>query len=304
MSWVAVAVGGGALIGAGASIYGANKNADAIGDGADQAAAFQNRALDASIALSRPQLEVGNSALGVLASLYGLAAPSQIDFDNLGGKVGLYKPGSGLSQQQQGVINSFVDSFGFNPLNSPEQAANVSTDDFASNRHFSDYAAFQAAFGYDPLSRDGNPYLDQTLQTPTEAAQQTDSVDLQSLINDNPIIQFQRQQGEQTLDRAAAARGLSQSGGALKDLLQFNNDVTAQGAQQFVLNPLFELAGFGQRATAGASSAFQNTGNNLSNLAFQSADARGSAYQNAGNSIANLGNTALQLGLMKHFGVF
>jgi hypothetical protein len=308
MGWVAI---GTAVLSAGASIYGARKSAEAYEEGADQAAAVQREAMHMQVALQRPHLEVGNSALATLSQIFGLAPPSQIDFDNLlsgsaGARQQQFQPGQGLTNQQQQVVQSFTASFGFNPLSSPEQASRVKTSHFASDRHFDDYGAFQAAFGYDPLKREGNPFLDKSLQRQRAAQAQATSggLDLNRLVAQNPLIQFTQQQGERAIERGAAQRGLNQSGGTLTDLARFNQGLASQGIQQFVLNPLMELAGFGQRAAGNLGQAYTTTAGNLGNLYMGAADARGSAYQNTANQIAGLGGQMANLGMLKKFGYF
>lgn len=78
MSFVAVAIGGAGLLGAGASIYGANKAAGVQSAAANQAAAIQQQAMDyqkqnyntASGNLS-PFIQNGQGASNLLASAYG-----------------------------------------------------------------------------------------------------------------------------------------------------------------------------------------------------------------------------------------
>ena len=291
MTWGAVATIGGAVLGAGASIYGSNKAAGAEKDAARAGAAFQNRALDTQLALSRPQLEVGNSALGVLAQLFGLDAPSKLDFDGLGSGAsatqnGLAtdRPATGaeLNQLYRDILGREADPGGLQYY----LQNGFSPADFANATRGS--AEYRQKFEAGTLPRsETDPNFQQEQQ---QAAQQQpgQSVDFDSLVSNNPLIRFQRQQGEQSINRNLAARGLNQSGGGLKDLTQFNSDLTGAGIQQFVLNPLFQLAGFGPQAAAQAGGAVSSTSNNLSNLALQSGQARSSAFQNQGNILGNL----------------
>ncbi len=327
MTWATVAIVS-SVASAGASIYGARKNAQAIEAGSDQAAAVQREALRTNVALSRPQLEVGTGALGILASLYGIAPPTPIDFDNLGG-------GSG---QGRGNIsgNRGLDGLAVIP-GATWQGRPVFTDE---------NGGIYAPTGRDASVEGGVTYLGQASEGnmrfkgpggnsrrfiktstggmldyrdgqffehrgpranpieigPYQQAPEPDAaaagavpgtvpgagLNLNELVANNPLIRFNREQGEQAIARGAAARGLNQSGGTLKDLSRFNQDLAGAGVQNFVLNPLFELAGFGPRAAAQIGGAAMTTGTNLGNLAMGAANARGSAYQNAGNTIGNL----------------
>ena len=281
MPWGAVA---GAVIGAGASIYGSNKASKAIEKGGDAATAFQSRAFDTQLDIARPQLEVGNSALGVLAQLFGLDAPSRIDFDNLGGTnrngyaddrnatpaeiTQIYRDVLGRDPDPGGL--QYYTQGGFTPA----QVAD----------------AHRGSAEYRTLSEQGR--LPES-ETNPQSQQQNQGVpgqgaNLDELVANNPLIRFQREQGEQAIARGAAARGLNQSGGTLKDLTQFSSDLTGAGVQQFVLNPLFQLAGFGQQQGAQLSNAAGAQGTNLGNIALGQADARASAFQNQGNTLGNL----------------
>lgn len=354
--WVAA---GSALVGAYSAYSGASKNADAIERGAQIGSDIQRDALNTSIALARPQLEVGNSALGVLASLYGLQPPSALNFDGPGGIGG---QGSGfagvdfdpdrpmtaaqVTQAYRAVFGRDPDPQGlqFHLTRGPREGAGglgrtfnkihtkTSRDLFGVNDDTPDRRAFtfneflQAAQGSDeyldkkergilPPTVEGGQYsanfsgneikdpkaralfFQQQEQAQQDAQPAAAGLDLNELVANNPLIQFNRQQGEQAIDRGAAARGLNQSGGTLKDLATFNQDLSGAGVQQFVLNPLFQLAGFGPQASGQVNQAVQNTGNNLSNIALGAADARGSAYQSGynafGTAISDFGGAAL-----------
>jgi len=327
--WIA----GAALVGAGAGIYGANRSSDAIGDAGDASAAFQNRALDTQIALARPQLEVGTGALGILANLYGLPAPEQIDFGGLGGG-GLggrnrqFGGAAGFQEATQGLSPIagatwkgrpvFTDgSGGLYTSRGRDATVGSAGVEFLGQAGEGDagtkFAGARVKAGQGILDyRNGQfyagrgdraPQINVATPTPIEQPTQqggaapgtpsTGGLNLEDLVANNPLIQFNRQQGEQAIDRGAAARGLNQSGGTLQDLSTFNQQLSGAGVQDFVLNPLFQLAGFGSQGSAMASNAVGSNANNLSNIAMNTGNARASAFQNAGN-IA--GNTISDLG--------
>jgi len=306
---------------------GGDRNADAIAEGSREAAAFQNRALDTSVALARPRLEVGNSALGQLASLFGLKQPSELNFDGpggLGGARSLYGDGD-TPLTAEGITQAYRDILGRDPdqgglqfyltrgtrrggtegfLGLGGQEGERSSFTFneiaAAHRGSSEYAQRLSEGTLPPSESPGAGSVNYTgsgisdpnakslsLGEQENTAGPNPSVDLQSLVENNRIIQFNRQQGEKAIDRGAAARGLNQSGGTLQDLAEFNQDLSAQGAQQFVLNPLFKLAGFAESAGTQLNNSVRGTNNNLSNLAVGAADARGSAFQNSANIFGN-----------------
>ena len=322
MSWVAAAVIGSAVAGAGASIYGARRNADAIAEGSDQAAAVQREALRTNVALSRPQLEVGTGALGILASLYGIAPPTPIDFDNLGGGAGgrgaisgnrgldglaaipgatwqgrpvftdenggIYAPTGRDASVEGGVTYLGQASEGNMRFKGP--GGNTARFIKTSTGGMLDYRDGQFFDHRGPRANpiEIGPFQESTQPGVGPAGAPGAGLNLNDLVANNPLIRFNREQGERAIARGAAARGLNQSGGTLRDLSRFNQDLAGAGVQNFVLNPLFELAGFGPRAAAQIGGAAMTTGTNLGNLAMGAANARGSAYQNAGNTIGNL----------------
>ena len=73
---VAVAIGGAAVLGAGASIIGGNKAAKAQQKGADQASATERYMYDTTRADYAPWRAAGATALTALMNLYGLPAPA------------------------------------------------------------------------------------------------------------------------------------------------------------------------------------------------------------------------------------
>ena len=319
MAWVATAVVAGSALGAGASIYGANKNADSIEDASEQGIAFQNRALSTQLALSRPAAEVGNSALGVLADLFGLDAPSKIDFDDLG---------AGGGTRAGGVANTAETLDGLTPITGATwKARPVFTDGkggiysvrgrngtierngvaYLGQASEGNGLFFEGSFVRDGPGvvdfRDGDFFsgrkanakqipieapVAQGAQDGAQAGTPSRGLNLEDLVSNNPLIQFQQEQDFKQATRAGAAAGLNQSGGFVDEIGAQAGRRTANGIQDFVLNPLFQLAGFGQQAGAQASNAVGANANNLTNLAANAGEARGSAFQNAGNTVGNL----------------
>lgn len=91
MSWVGIAIGGSALIGAGASIYGANKASQAQQEAGQQSLAFQQQVYadqqrnqaaqrqvyDQQRGALQPYIDAGAGASGKLSTLYGLGGNGQ-----------------------------------------------------------------------------------------------------------------------------------------------------------------------------------------------------------------------------------
>lgn len=109
----------------------------------------------------------------------------------------------------------------------------------------------------------------------------------------DPGYAFRMQQGQQALERSAAAKGGLMSGGALKGISRYGQDMASQeygnAYNRFNQNQnqrfgrLSQIAGMGQGANNIMSGVNQNYGNNMGNLAL-------GAGQNKANSAIAQGN--------------
>lgn len=103
----------------------------------------------------------------------------------------------------------------------------------------------------------------------------------------SPGYEFQMQQGAQAIDRGASARGLLGSGARLKALTDYGQGVAAQGYGDY-LSRLAGVAGVGQQTAATTGQQAIQTGQVVGQNTLNAGAARASAYQNTGNSISNL----------------
>lgn len=116
----------------------------------------------------------------------------------------------------------------------------------------------------------------------------------------DPGYQFRQQQGQQGLERSAAARGGLLSGAAMKDAMRFNqglaSDEYANAFNRFQtnrsnkLNPLQSLSGMATTSTNQIANAGQTYANNAGNAMMGGADARASGYLMNGRIGSNLVN--------------
>lgn len=105
----------------------------------------------------------------------------------------------------------------------------------------------------------------------------------------SPDYQFALQQGTQTLDRSAAARGRLYSGGYGMDLTKYGQGMASQQLNNYT-NRLADIAGLGQVASTNLAGQGQNFANAYGNNLQNAADARSSAYAanaNASTGVAN-----------------
>lgn len=113
----------------------------------------------------------------------------------------------------------------------------------------------------------------------------------------DPGYQFRMDEGQQALERSAAARGGLLSGAALKDTARFSQGLASQeyGAafdrfntnRTAKMNPLLSLAGAGQTASTNAGSAGQQFAGTASNTLGQYGAAAGQNILGAGNARAS-----------------
>lgn len=111
---------------------------------------------------------------------------------------------------------------------------------------------------------------------------------------EDPGYQFRMQQGEQAINRAAAAAGRYDSGRALKDLTEFNSGLASQEFgnaynrwnldQTNIYNRLSGLAGTGQQTATQLANLGSNMASNIGNLTVAGGNAMASNYLNAGNA--------------------
>jgi hypothetical protein len=109
----------------------------------------------------------------------------------------------------------------------------------------------------------------------------------------SPDYQFALQQGQQGVDRDAAARGALYSGGHTADVLKFGQGLASQQFNNYT-NRLASLAGVGQTAANELGAYGQNTANSIGNLMTNAGNARASSFLQqgriAGQTAGALGN--------------
>lgn len=113
--------------------------------------------------------------------------------------------------------------------------------------------------------------------------------------------QFGLNQGLGSLNNQMAARGMRNSGAALKAATRYGNDYAttkfdgafnrAQANRNAVLNPLQSLAGLGQSGASTIAQAGQNNANNISQTQASLGNALGANYIAQGNALGNAANS-------------
>lgn len=103
----------------------------------------------------------------------------------------------------------------------------------------------------------------------------------------DPGYQFRLQQGQQGMDRGAAARGRLYSGGYDADRMAYNSGMASQEFGNW-WGRQAELAGVGQRTASGLGQMGMGMASNIGNMYRDAGAARASSYQQQGNNWANV----------------
>jgi hypothetical protein len=270
MAWVAVAIGGSALLGG----IMANKSSKAQEAAAQQSIAEQQRQYDTSRADAAPWRDAGKLSLSRLMELMGLgpqagagalAAPTRQQFTTT-------TPGTpGTATTPNGPGTSVVYQGGRGGTTSFDQAGfDKAQQAYQNQTPSSDYGMLMKQFT---------------------------GQDLQS----EPGYQFGLSEGEKGINRATSARGGYDSGATLKSLLKYNQDYAgtkydaAFNRDQIVKNQMYNqlagISGTGQTATAQTAALGANTANQISQSYQNAGDARAAGLVGMGNAVnSGVGN--------------
>jgi hypothetical protein len=141
---------------------------------------------------------------------------------------------------------------------------------------------------YDQTRQDQLPWLNAGSNALSQM-QALNSGDFSSF-KQSPDYQFAYDQGMQSLDRSAAARGGLYSGGHSADLMKFGQGLASQNYGTFY-NRLQSLANQGQTTGSGLGALGASAASNIGNAYTNAGNARTSAYMNQGNNYAGLAAT-------------
>lgn len=249
---------GGALIGANAAKSAANTQADA----ARYAADLQQQQFDKQVELQQPFRDAGLAGQNRLMQLLGI--------------------GAGYDQGRNN----------FNP--EAYLAANPDAAEWAKAKGGNVNDLAYQHWVLDGKRRQGDFWYDKSV--PADFGSAMRDFGMQDFQTD-PGYQFRQQQGQQGLERSAAARGGLLSGAAMKDAMRFNQGLASdeytnafnrfQTNRSNKLNPLQSLSGMAQTSTNNLTNASQNYANNVGNAVMGGANARASGYLTQGRIASN-----------------
>ncbi len=260
LDWVGI---GSAILGAGASIFGGNKAADAMKDASGQSNAVAREIYGQQRADQMPYMQSGYQALNALNRLYGLG---QVDTDIAAQGTG--PNGLRPTQIMQGKKMVYVDQNGNGYV-------------FAS---YGENAGEQYPAGY---------YAQyDTRKNKPKGQQAPASQDRYGGFYASPGYQFRLDEGGRAIDRSAAARGMLLSGAQNKALTRFGQGVASDEFMNYS-NALRNIAGLGQVSNQSVSGAAGQYGANAANAAMGSGMARASGYMGMANTVGSVANGVL-----------
>lgn len=217
MSWIAVAIGGSALLGAGASIYGANKQAGAAGD----ASAAQLGMFGQTQQNLAPWMQGGSAALSDLEGLLGITPGTP-------GTPGT--PAHGFLNRVPGTSGTPGTAAGFDP-NAP-LVKPFSLQDFQQSPAYQ----FNLEQGMNAINKGanarGNYYAPQTLQDLGKFAQGTASNEFQNAFSNYNTNQNNIFSRLQTLSGQGANAAANLGGFSAQTAGQIGQNITGAGNAQ------------------------------------------------------------------------
>lgn len=164
----------------------------------------------------------------------------------------------------------------------------------------SGYATDEQRRQFDITDQNARPFREAGVKALGQFATENDVPLDPSKVQMDPGYQWGLSQGQQAIDRKAAAGGGRISGASLKAAAQYGNDYATtkydaaynrtNQARADRLNRLAALAGIGQTATGQVATAGSNAANSISNIATAQGNAAGAATIAQGNIWSGAGN--------------
>lgn len=289
MSWTAVIIGAGTVIGGAVAGRGAGDAADAQSDASAAAIEEQRRQFDTLLNVTSNQRAIGNQALNALGSIYGYqpaAGFANDEFDITGGVSRLratqpviagnaeLPPGTTVQHAHDGYYNVFYNGqrIGYLRPGGPNGrfVNDTGTD---TNELWRQWEEEQRVIAGNRTNDMASPPGGNTPAGPDYSA-----------FYQSPDYQFRLNEGLNAVQNSAAARGGLYSGNAFRGINEFAQGSAANEFGNYV-NRQLALAGMGQAATTQAGNAALTTGANIGNLLVNQGNARASGIVGQTNAI-------------------
>lgn len=277
MTWVAVAVGAGAVVSGVAANRAGSRAASASQQGTNASIAEQGRQYDQTRRDNSGRMFLGDQAGDTLARLYGWAPASQAadrEAANAPLTVGDTNLPAGTTTRDIGGGWSEV-WYGGQRIGSLRPGG-------ANGRFVNDT-------GFDVQGA-----IAQRAQQGSAQAAPTGRPDLGAFF-ESPDYQFNLGEGQKAIDRSLAARGGALSGASVRESTRYASGMASQQFGDYT-NRLLTIAGLGNAATSNVTQAGMNMANNNSNALLNNANARASSYMTQAQGV----NNAVQGGISNY----
>jgi hypothetical protein len=267
-----------------------SKAAEAQQDAAEASLEEQKRQYDLSREDLAPYRQSGQNALAAMNYEMGLGArpgitPDIVEVPAVAASGGGYAP-QGAQPQNNNANLGFLQSA-------------------LSDTPYGAMLAPQGGQGYGSAGSPAQYYVNgQAFGSQAEAQAYADgqTYDYQGF-QETPGYQFQMDEGQKAIERAAAARGLRLSSGTLKEADRYSQGLASQEYGNYY-NRLAGLAGVGQSATNTSVNLGQNYANQASNSLMASGNAQASGYQGQNSALQGTMNNLSTIAGMNQAGYF
>jgi hypothetical protein len=277
---VAAAAVGSAVVGGYVSSQNAKKAAKSSEKGSDAAAQVQWDMYDQSRKDQMPWLGTGQNALRQLAALNGVMYSDDPEATKpLSQRGGSIDSLDDLNQLYREVLGRDADSSG------GKYYLGWDVQDVLADMRGSDE--------YNRLKAAGKLPKPSSI-TPVNRGGFSQRPDYSAFFN-SPDYQFAFQEGNRAVNAGLAARGLSNSGRAMKELTRYGQGAASQQLNTY-RNALAAMAGVGQTTAANLGSQGMQAGQIIGQAKQNSADARASGYLGQGNAWSNAINQGIGAG--------
>jgi hypothetical protein len=285
MTWGMVAVAGATVVGGVLSSSAAGKAANVQADAADRSAELQREQFERSVELQEPFRQGGLQGQNRLMTLLGLGGTAQYDDTAYNKALADYNASLSRLDPSQFTTGGTSGGGGYYISSGDQEIYQAGTGGTGGTFDQAGYDTARA--GIVAPNREQFKLAGGDVNDPMFGKYATAEYTPEMFAKgQDPGYQFRLKEGMQGLERSAAARGGLLSGGTLKGIQRYGQDMASQEYQNAfnryqaertgTLNPYQSLAGVGQ-----------STANTLGTMGMNYANQAGETYQNAANARAS-----------------
>ena len=311
MTWGMVAVAGATVVGGVLSSSAAGKAANVQADAADRSAELQREQFERSVELQEPFRQGGLQGQNRLMTLLGLGGTAQ--YDDTAYNRALADYNASLSRLDPSQFTTGGGGGGGRMVSTGSDGMEYYQEGTGGGGTFDQAGYDKARAGIVAPNREQFKLAGGDVNDPMfgkyATAEYTPEMFAKGI---DPGYQFRLKEGMQGLERSSAARGNLLSGGTLKGIQRYGQDMASQeftnafnryqAERSGTLNPYQSMAGMGQSVAAQVGNTGMNYANQVGETYQNAANARASGYVGGANAIGgtigNLSNMYYQNQLM------